>query len=568
MKTLDLYITKVCNLNCDYCYVDLVSDEKNFNKGTFSQRIDLLAYDHIKFFWGEPLLKWFEIKEIVLEVKKNKKNTLFTIVTNGLLLDEKKLQFCLNNNVEVVISLHMKGIKVLLKKLQKFLFAKKIVWFSIIFEQNKIMYPYQMISFLQKCWFINFIITPEIYSNWNVNQLRLLEKELTKCKELFISNRSINFRWVDEDNLKLLVKWCEKIIMWKTWLVYPCNRFNDLNNLKKYNYKYIFDTFNRIIDYDNDKYKWFYVCPIGWFLDSLNTEQELEERILQYKKLNHVFIQFYKNINNIKWKLNFLSDNIEEIRFNLTAQCNIRCNYCYVDFKNEVLNERKAKNIIDFYLSQNGIKKTISFFWWEPLLEFKLLQNLVNYANDISVEKKKKVHFSIATNFLLVNEEKVNFLKDNNFQIHISLNWEEDTNDSMRDSSNKMLMWKLNQYSNMIWKNNITILLAFSNEEVEKLYLNLKYIYNLGYNQINLEMIFGKNYVWNKTSIHLLIEEFIKIRASDFFNDLQLKNLEWEKRFLDISVDWKAWENSFDFHNYWANFKMKKMFDLLVKKVF
>ena len=87
MKTLDLYITKLCNLNCEYCYVDLKKNENSFNYEEFSERINLLDYDHIKFFGWEPLIKWTEIVKIIEILKwKNKK---FTIVTNGLLLDSK-----------------------------------------------------------------------------------------------------------------------------------------------------------------------------------------------------------------------------------------------------------------------------------------------------------------------------------------------------------------------------------------------------------------------------------------------------------------------------------------------
>ena len=50
MKILDLYITDVCNLNCDYCYVDVVKKENTqFNQEEFAQRVDLLSFDAIKF---------------------------------------------------------------------------------------------------------------------------------------------------------------------------------------------------------------------------------------------------------------------------------------------------------------------------------------------------------------------------------------------------------------------------------------------------------------------------------------------------------------------------------------
>ena len=568
MKILDLYITKVCNLNCEYCYVDLVKDEQSFKYDKFIERIDLLKYDHIKFFWWEPLIKWNDIKKLILSVRSKNKNTSFTIVTNWLLLNENIVIFCMKYNVEIVISMHYKWIKNTIKETSKYLYAKKIIGFSFIFEEWKIEFPYKVIKLLSDIGFINFILSPELYSNWGKDNLLLLNKEFLKLEELFILNKNINFKWINTDELKLIVKWCEKIIMWKTWDIFLCNRFKDLDKLKEFNYKKIYEKYNKIIDIDNDKNKWFYICPIWWFLDSLNINKNIEKRVLEFRSLNLLFLSFYKKINNIKWKINFLSDNINEIRFNLTLQCNIRCDYCYVDFKNDTLDEKQAKNIIDFFMYQDWKTKTVSFFWWEPFLEYNLLVKLVEYTKKIALKKNKSVNFTIATNFLLINNKKIGFLKENNFKVHISFNWIKDINNKMRDNSSNLLLNNIEKYSNIIWKDNITILLAFSNKEVSNLHRNLEYIHNLWFKNINLEIIFWKKYLWNRLDINLLKRELIKIKNSYFYKNVNLINIQEKFKILDISVDWKAWENSFEFNNYDVEFKVKKIFDMLIIKIF
>lgn len=568
MRILDLYITKVCNLNCEYCYVDLVKDEHSFQYDKFIERIDLLKYDHIKFFWWEPLLRWDDIKKIIISVKSKNKNISFTIVTNWLLLNNNIIIFCMKYNVEIVISMHYKWIKSTIRETSKYLYAKKIIGFSFIFEEWKIEFPYKVIKLLSDIGFINFLFSPELYSSWEKGNLDLLSSELIKLEQLFINNRKINFKWINWEELKNIIKWCEKTIMWKKGDIFLCNRFKDLSKLKEFNYKKIYEKYDKTIDIDNDKNKWFYICPIWWFLDSLNINKNLEKRIFEFRNLNLLFLSFYKKINTIKWKINFLSDNIDEIRFNLTSQCNIRCEYCYVDFKNEVLDEKKAKNIIDFFILQDWNKKNISFFWWEPFLEYNLLTKLVEYSKKIAFKKNKIVNFTIATNFLLVNENKINFLKENNFKVHISLNWIKNTNNNMRDNSTELLLNNLEKYSNIIWKDNIVILLAFSNKEVSGLYSNLEYIYNLWFKNINLEIIFWKKYLWNKLYINLLKRELFKIKNSFFYKTINLINLQKKLKILDISVDWKAWENSFEFNNYDVEFKVKKIFDILIIKIF
>jgi uncharacterized protein len=108
MKVLDLYITKVCNLDCEYCYVDVVKQEKHaFQVEDFLERVDLLKYDVIKFFGGEPLVRWEMIQKIVESVSEKNTDISFVIVTNGILLNEEKIQYITNHQkIDVVISIH------------------------------------------------------------------------------------------------------------------------------------------------------------------------------------------------------------------------------------------------------------------------------------------------------------------------------------------------------------------------------------------------------------------------------------------------------------------------------
>jgi hypothetical protein len=85
----------------------------------------------------------------------------------------------------------------------------------------------------------------------------------------------------------------------KTGKIVKCNRFKYLDTLDQITYNKIYDIFNKIIDFENDPNKWFYVCPIGWYLDSLDLPS-MEYRIRQFKEVNHAFIYFFKSIQKIK----------------------------------------------------------------------------------------------------------------------------------------------------------------------------------------------------------------------------------------------------------------------------
>jgi uncharacterized protein len=117
-KTLILEITEQCNLRCSYC----VFDEKYENErshGSLKMTVDTAykAIDKFKnrtnnneayivFYGGEPLLNFSFIKEITNYAKKLFHNNVkFSFTTNGVLLTKDKIDFLIENNFLITISL-------------------------------------------------------------------------------------------------------------------------------------------------------------------------------------------------------------------------------------------------------------------------------------------------------------------------------------------------------------------------------------------------------------------------------------------------------------------------------
>ncbi len=111
--TVGLIPTLQCNFNCPYCC------EKPFTCGKenvsnyfevlkkFSER-EFKAYNHvhINLFGGEPLLYYKYSEEYLKWLDDFSKNNHFTytvaMITNGSLLDEKKLDFFINHNINLI----------------------------------------------------------------------------------------------------------------------------------------------------------------------------------------------------------------------------------------------------------------------------------------------------------------------------------------------------------------------------------------------------------------------------------------------------------------------------------
>ena len=104
-------ITEKCNLNCKYCYMnnnnifmtnDVFKHHYNNNLPYFLNEYNQTKYS-LDIFGGEPLLNW-KLIEYITEYTKDDKNCTLRIISNGLLLDEYKVDYIKKNNIKVLIS--------------------------------------------------------------------------------------------------------------------------------------------------------------------------------------------------------------------------------------------------------------------------------------------------------------------------------------------------------------------------------------------------------------------------------------------------------------------------------
>lgn len=111
----------------------------------------------------------------------------------------------------------------------------------------------------------------------------------------------------------------------------------------------------------------------------------------------------------------------------LTGACNFACRYCYAAEHNKTMMKLetalKALELID-----KKEKFVLQFSGGEPLLNFKCLQQTVNYVN----EHNLPALLQIQTNASLINEEIAKFLKNNKIAVGVSLDGMPAVNDKMR----------------------------------------------------------------------------------------------------------------------------------------
>lgn len=132
-----------------------------------------------------------------------------------------------------------------------------------------------------------------------------------------------------------------------------------------------------------------------------------------------------------------VNEKISALVLMIVQECNLRCIYCYGDcgeYENKgIMSKETAFDSVD-YLIENSDEDDIfiTFFGGEPLLNFKLIKEVVDYCKYKESKSKKKFKYSITTNGTLINEEIEKFLKDNQFVIQISIDGKRDKHNANR----------------------------------------------------------------------------------------------------------------------------------------
>lgn len=116
---------------------------------------------------------------------------------------------------------------------------------------------------------------------------------------------------------------------------------------------------------------------------------------------------------------------ISQLIIEVTNACNFKCRYCHQSEKAitecKMINEDIAYKSIDYLFehSKDANEIAITFYGGEPLLNFGIIEKIVNYSN-LKFESKP-ILYNMTSNASLIREEMISFFVENKFPLLISL---------------------------------------------------------------------------------------------------------------------------------------------------
>ncbi|WP_298261690.1 His-Xaa-Ser system radical SAM maturase HxsB [Bradyrhizobium sp.] len=128
----------------------------------------------------------------------------------------------------------------------------------------------------------------------------------------------------------------------------------------------------------------------------------------------------------LRSRMSFLREMTPLHMFVVTLRCEHSCPYCQVsrqstDRSRFDMSETTAQRALDIAFESKSSRIKIEFQGGEPLLNFGLIQKIVQAANTKSTTRGKQVDFVIATNLALLNTSILEYCKANGVLLSTSL---------------------------------------------------------------------------------------------------------------------------------------------------
>lgn len=176
--------------------------------------------------------------------------------------------------------------------------------------------------------------------------------------------------------------------------------------------KDILDLFENSIDLSE-------LATLSWY------ETEDIKKYVNILSANDI-VNFSWNFEHSQWNN---TPNTLNLRVHTTDKCNLRCSYCYIHTKetfgdmDENTIDRLFTNIIETTKIHELDTVTLRLSWWEPTIVFKKrMDKLISLKNELETHGCI-LKIAFLTNWTIINEQQMDYIKDNKFWIAVSLDW-------------------------------------------------------------------------------------------------------------------------------------------------
>ncbi|WMJ75813.1 MULTISPECIES: thioether cross-link-forming SCIFF peptide maturase [unclassified Sedimentibacter] len=247
-------------------------------------------------------------------------------------------------------------------------------------------------------------------------------------------------------------------------------------------------------------------------------KEATDEAILEINYLivnNMLYTEESNPVNKIK-------PAVKAMCLNMTHDCNLRCEYCFAsqgsyNGERSYMSFETGKKAFDYLVKNSGTRRNleVDFFGGEPLMNFETIKKLVSYGRSLEDKYNKHFRFTVTTNGVLLDDEKIDYINENMDNVVLSIDGRKSTNDRMRKTVNKMGSYDVivNNFKKFVAKRMDKDYFARGTFTANNLDFSedVRHMRDLGFDKISVEPV-----VASPEEKYALLEEHLEILKNEY----------------------------------------------------
>ncbi len=216
---------------------------------------------------------------------------------------------------------------------------------------------------------------------------------------------------------------------------------------------------------------------------------------------------------------------VKALCLHVAHDCNLSCKYCFAGEGEYhgvrgLMSEEVGKAAIDFLIKNSGHRQNVEvdFFGGEPLMNFEVIKKIVDYARSKEKECNKNFRFTLTTNGVLLDDEIIDYINENMYNVVLSIDGRPKVNDYMRPTINgkgsyAIIMPKFKKLVEKRKGKQYYIRGTFTHHNLD-FTDDVKHIVEQGFDEISVEPVVAPNnmpYALKQEDVPTILKEYEKL---------------------------------------------------------
>lgn len=216
---------------------------------------------------------------------------------------------------------------------------------------------------------------------------------------------------------------------------------------------------------------------------------------------------------------------VKALCLHIAHDCNLACKYCFAEEgeyhgRRELMSFEVGKKALDFLVANSGnrVNLEVDFFGGEPLMNWDVVKQLVEYGRSLEEPNNKKFRFTLTTNGVLLNDEIMEYLNKEMSNVVLSLDGRKEVNDRMRPfrtgkGSYDLIVPKFQKLADSRNQTNYYVRGTFTRDNLD-FSEDVKHFADLGFKQMSIEPVVGPEedpYSIREEDLPKIMEEYDKL---------------------------------------------------------